>query len=193
MVEGGICSYDHGSQLDEAVAFIEAHRQFVAFITIDIGANDFACADLSCVPGGVASIQANLPTILAALRGAAGPDIPVVGMTIYNPFLGAWLTGPEGQAFAQFSTFQGIVPINQLLRGIFLAGGASVADVESAVSTTDFTTIVPLPGAGDVPLNVARICMWTWICAPPPLGPDNHANAAGYGVMARAFADQLGL
>jgi lysophospholipase L1-like esterase len=193
MVEGGICSYDHGSQLDEAVAFIEAHRQFVAFITIDIGANDFACADLSCVPGGVASIQANLPTILAALRGAAGPDIPVVGMTIYNPFLGAWLTGPEGQAFAQFSTFQGIVPINQLLRGIFLAGGASVADVESAFSTTDFTTIVPLPGAGDVPLNVARICMWTWICAPPPLGPDNHANAAGYGVMARAFADPLGL
>jgi hypothetical protein len=138
MIEGGICSYDHGSQLDEAVAFIEAHRQFVAFITIDIGANDFDCADLSCVPGGVASIQANLPTILAELRAAAGPDIPIVGMTIYNPFLGAWLTGPDGQAFAQFSTFQGIAPINQLLRGIFHAGGGSVADVESAFSTTDF-------------------------------------------------------
>jgi lysophospholipase L1-like esterase len=193
LIDGGICTYENGSQLAEAVAFLRAHRQFVAFVTIDIGANDFACADLSCVPAGVGSIQANLPTILTALREAAGPDIPIVGMTIYNPFLGAWLTGPEGQEFAKFSTFQGIVPINQVLRGIFHAGGASVADVESAFSTTDFTTMVPLPGAGDVPLNVARICMWTWICAPAPYGPDNHANAAGYGVMARAFADQLGL
>ena len=65
MVDGGICTYDHGSQLDEAVAFLAAHRQFVAFITIDVGANDFACADLSCVPDGVAAIQTNLATILA--------------------------------------------------------------------------------------------------------------------------------
>jgi len=193
MIVGGICSYDHGSQLDEAVAFLEAHRQFIAFVTIDIGANDFTCADLSCVPAGVASMQANLPTILSALREAAGPDVPIVGMTLYNPFLGAWLTGPEGQQFAQMSTFEGIVPINQILRGIFVAGGASVADVEGAFSTTDFATLVPLPGVGDVPINVARICMWTWICAPAPLGPNNHPNAAGYGVMAGAFADQLGL
>ena len=193
MIGGGICTYDHGSQLDEAVAFLEAHRQFVAFVTVDIGANDFTCADLSCVPAGVASMQANLPTILSALRQAAGPDVPIVGMTLYNPFLGAWLSGPEGQQFAHVSTFQGIVPINQLLRGIYVAGSASVANVEGAFSTTDFETLVSLPGAGDVPLNVARICMWTWICAPAPLGPNNHANAAGYGVMARAFANQLGL
>jgi lysophospholipase L1-like esterase len=193
MIEGGICTYDHGSQLDEAVSFIRGHRQFVAFITIDLGANDFACADLSCVPAGVASIQGNLPGILAVLREAAGADMPIVGMSLYNPFLGAWLTGPDGQAFAELSTFQGIVPINDLLRAIFLAGGASVADVEGAFATTDFTTIVSLPGVGDVPLNVARICLWTWICAPAPLGPDNHANATGYGVMARAFADELGL
>ena len=43
MIAGGICSYDHGSQLDEAVAFLRAHRSFVAFVTIDIGANDFPC------------------------------------------------------------------------------------------------------------------------------------------------------
>ena len=48
-------------------------------MTIDIGANDFACADLACVPAGVASIQTNLPTILTALREAAGPDVPIVG------------------------------------------------------------------------------------------------------------------
>jgi len=34
---------------------------------------------------------------------------------------------------------------------------------------------------------VARICQWTWMCAPAPLGPDIHANTAGYGVIAKAF------
>ena len=193
MIHGGICTYRHGPQLDEAVAFLKAHRSHVAFITIDIGANDFPCSvDLSCVPGGIAAVQANLPVIMAALREAAGADVPIVGMSLYNPFLGYWFAGPEGQQFAMTTTFAAIVPLNDLFEGMFAAAGASTADVEGAFSTTDFTTIVSLPGAGDVPLNVARICMWTWVCAPPPLGPNNHANAAGYGVMAEAFAAELG-
>lgn len=193
MLNGGICSYAHGTQLDEAVAFLEAHREFVAFVTIDIGANDFACNDLSCVPAGVANVQANLPIIMAALREAAGPDVQIVGMNLYNPFLAAWFGGPEGQQFAQATTFGAILPINDMLAAIFAAFGAPTADVESAFSTTDFATIVSLPGAGDVPLNVARICAWTWVCAPAPLGPDNHANADGYAVIAIAFAAELGL
>ena len=193
MINGGICSYPHGSQLDEAVAFLESHRQFVAFVTIDIGANDFPCQAAECVPAGVGSIQSNLPTILAELRAAAGPNIPIVGMTIYNPFLANWMIGPEGQAFAQASATQLMGPVNGVLRGIFLAGGAQVADIEAAFSSNDFTTLVDLPGAGTVPLNVARICMWTWVCAPAPYGPDNHANEAGYGAIAHAFAIQLGL
>ncbi|HEY3036339.1 MAG TPA: hypothetical protein VGJ54_16990, partial [Streptosporangiaceae bacterium] len=33
----------------------------------------------------------------------------------------------------------------------------------------------------------AAICQWTWECAAPPRGPDEHANQAGYQVIARAF------
>ena len=193
MIDGGICAYDHGSQLDEAVAFLRGHRQFVAFITIDIGANDFPCQAAECIPAGVGTIQSNLPTILAKLRDAAGPGVPIVGMTLYNPFLANWLTGPQGQVIAQASATQLMGPVNQVLRGIFVAGGARVADIEEAFSSNDFATQVDLPGAGTVPLNVARICMWTWVCAPAPYGPDNHANEAGYGAIARAFAIQLGL
>jgi len=192
MIDGGICTYPHGSQLDEAVAFLEAHRSFVAFVTIDIGANDFPCYEAACIPAGVGSIQANLPVILAALREAVGPDVPIVGMTLYNPFLAAWLLGPEGQAFALASATQLIGPVNGLLGGIYLASGALVADIETAFSSNNFDTIVNL-GFGPIPLNVARICMWTWVCAPAPLGPDNHANAAGYGAIAGAFAIALGL
>ena len=193
MIDGGICAYDHGSQLDEAVAFLRGHRQFVAFITIDIGANDFPCQAAECIPAGVGTIQSNLPTILAKLRDAAGPGVPIVGMTLYNPFLANWLTGPQGQVIAQASATQLMGPVNQVLRGIFVAGGARVADIEEAFSSNDFAMQVDLPGAGTVPLNVARICMWTWVCAPAPYGPDNHANEAGYGAIARAFAIQLGL
>ena len=50
-----------------------------------------------------------------------------------------------------------------------------------------FTDTATLPGAGTVPLNVARICTWTWMCAPPPVGPNIHANATGYKVIAAAF------
>src|SRR5262249_52649183 len=103
MIDGGICSYPHGSQLDEAVWFLRSHRPHVAFVTIDIGANDFPCQDPSCIAAGVASIEQHLPAILATLRDAAGPDVPIVGMTIYNPFLAAWFQGPDGQATAQLS------------------------------------------------------------------------------------------
>ena len=113
-------------------------------------------------------------------------------MTIHNPFLAAWLQGTDGQVFAQLSAV-GLGQVNALLASIYLASGARVADVAGSFSSNDFTTLVPLPGAGNVPLNVARICQWTWVCAPPPLGPNNHPNAAGYGVMAATLASTLGL
>lgn len=193
MIAGGICTYPHGSQLDEAIAFLRSHQALVAFVTIDIGANDFPCQAAECIPAGVSAIQANLPSILAALRDAAGPNVPIVGMTLYNPFLAAWFLGPEGQAFAEASATQLMGPVNGVLRGLFEGSGVAVADIESAFSSNDFDTLVELPGAGTVPINVAKICMWTWVCAPAPLGPDNHANAAGYGVIAGAFAVELGL
>jgi hypothetical protein len=34
---------------------------------------------------------------------------------------------------------------------------------------------------------VARVCQWTWMCVPPPMGPNIHARPEGYRVMAGAF------
>jgi hypothetical protein len=114
-------------------------------------------------------------------------------MTIYNPFLANWLLGPEGQAVAQASATQLMGPVNGVLKSLFTASGIGYADIETAFSSNDFSTHADLGGGLIVPLNLARICMWTWVCAPAPYGPDNHANAAGYGAIAGAFAIVLGV
>jgi lysophospholipase L1-like esterase len=165
--------YAHKTQLAEAVAFLRAHREFVRLVTIDIGAND------ALGPGGAGEIAENLPTILAELRGAAGPDVPIVGMNYYGAFLPiAWA---EGGLPAVQANVAALVAFNDLLEGFYAAAGDSVADVESAFSATDVTLV------GGVPRNVSLICQWTWMCA---VG-DVHANTAGYAVIAQAFLDVL--
>jgi lysophospholipase L1-like esterase len=170
------CSFPHGSQLADAVNFLHAHRGFVSFVTLTIGANDIFQSD-----NGEVQIAANLPAILKALREAAGPGVPIVGMNYYNPFLVEWFSNPASLP----GHIAGIVAFNNLLEGIYAAFGDPVADVESAFSTTNTT---PVNG---VPLDVLRICQWTWMCVAPPLMPDIHANTAGYGVIAQAFASAL--
>ncbi len=191
MLDGSLHAYPHGSQLAEAVAFLRSHRREVAFVTIDIGFNDFPTHDLAGIALGLESIARNLPGILETLREAAGPEIPIVGMTIYDPYLDSWLSGSEGRELARVSLYEGVLPINVGLSAIFRAADLEIADVEGAFATSDFETMVPLEGYGMVPLNVARIHEWTWAGAPPPLGPDLHANARGYRVIAEAFARVL--
>jgi hypothetical protein len=42
-----------------------------------------------------------------------------------------------------------------------------------------------------VPLAVAQICKFTWMCAAAPRGPNIHANAQGYHKIAAVFAAKL--
>jgi lysophospholipase L1-like esterase len=191
MINGGLTTYPHGSQIEEAVAFLRKHRGSVEFVTLDIGFNDMPAYTLESIPVGLASIRRNLPVILGRLQEAAGPQVPIVGMTIYDPFLTMWLLGPEGQAIARSSVWDAIVPINAHFRELYRSAGLRVADVQGAFRTTDFETIVELPDVGLVPVNVALACQWTWGATPPPLGPDYHANARGYRAIAEAFAAVL--
>jgi lysophospholipase L1-like esterase len=191
MIEGGLTSYPHGSQIDEAVAFLRAHRGSVEFVTLDIGFNDIPEYSLESIPVGLANVSRNLPRILGRLQEAAGPQVPIVGMTSYDPFLTMWLLGPEGQTIARSSVWDAVVPINAHFCQIYRAAGLRLADVQGIFRTTDFETIVELPSAGPVPVNVALACQWTWGAAPPPLGPDFHANTLGYRAIAEAFAAVL--
>jgi lysophospholipase L1-like esterase len=188
MIADSRCPYETGSQLSDAVEFLDAHSGEVAFITIDLGVNDiFGCdGDPACF---IPQISTNLPHILNTLREHAGPGVPIVGMNYYNPSVVDWFDDPAaGEAAAA-----GIVAFNNFLESLYAGAGTPVADVESAFAVTDFTTLAELKGVGPVPLSVYNACTLTWICTGPPLGPDIHANNDGYGVIAEAFAAVLGV
>jgi lysophospholipase L1-like esterase len=195
---GSPCSYPQGSQLAAALAFIQAHRDEIGLITIDIGANDVdgcvagGTVSLSCVQAGLGTVGHDLPLILGALRRSAGGRALIAGMNLYDPFLASYLTGTAaGQAAAGQSVTLD-ESLGQLIAVADMAFGVRTADVQDAFSTADFTDTAALPGAGTVPLNVARICEWTWMCAQSPVGPNIHANAAGYRVIAAAFERAIG-
>jgi lysophospholipase L1-like esterase len=181
--------YDTGSQLGDAVAFLDAHPGEVAFITITFGANDFFIdcrGDVSCF---ITQVSTNLPFILDTLRDHVGPEVPIVGMNYYSPDVVQWFADPAaGEAAAA-----NLVAFNNFLESLYAGANVPVADVESAFAVTDFTTLVELKGVGPVPLSVYNACTLTWICTDPPLGPDVHPNKDGHAVIAEAFAAELGL
>jgi lysophospholipase L1-like esterase len=181
MLFGGspFCGYA-APQLSAAVAFLRAHRGETALVTIDIGGVDV----LDPAGGGFAAVQANLPAILAELRDAVGPSVPIVGMNYYSPTLPSLWNETHDLQTVQ-ARVAGLVAFNDLLETIYAAADDPVADVESAFDSTE-TNLVD-----GVPADVARLCTWTRLCTPPPLGPDLHPNDTGYAAIAQAFAQAL--
>lgn len=169
MLNGGVCAYTLGTQLAEAVQFIQTRR--VVLITLSIGGdNVLHCFSLggideTCVQEGLSAIGPDLAQILAVLRAAAGPRVPIVGTNYYDPFLAAWTLGPSGQALA-LASLQVTTFMNDLLGNLYFAFQVPVADVARAYRITDFTPVQVF----NLPLNVLLELRWTWIGALPRLG-----------------------
>ena len=190
MINGGICRYPAGSQLAAAVGFLQAHRGRVLLVTLDIGANDPEdCGGqpslgqlAECAVKDVPAAAGHLGTIVARLKAAAGPGVRIVGMNYYLPALAEWRSGLPGHVVA-WTAEKLAAAYNNMLGRVYATSGIRVANVFGAFETADFTR----PAGTSVPRNVALLCQWTWQCAAPPRGPNQHANRAGYQVIAREF------
>ncbi|ASU60360.1 GDSL-type esterase/lipase family protein [Nocardiopsis dassonvillei] len=142
-MEGGLpgCDprYEHGSQLEEAEAFLAGHRGEVDLVTLTIGANNFTrCVrgintpegqapdsgdvdiDRACVEEGLDRLREETPEIAERLREAAGPDTQIVGMTYYNPFLAFLLLDgdPAQQATAAAEEAEELFPETEARGGL---------------------------------------------------------------------------
>ncbi|MDX6658504.1 MAG: hypothetical protein QOH62_3297 [Solirubrobacteraceae bacterium] len=201
LLQGGASCQPRGQagQVQRAERYLAAHPE-VTLVTVDIGDNDVEpCVnigngdiDRACVQRGLARVRRNLPVIARRLRAAAGPSTHVVGLVDYDQFLSLWLKGSAGQAAARRSVSV-IRSLNSLATSIYRTAGLTVADAGARFATEDFTHQRLLPGVGQVPLAVYRICTLTWACGGrDPIGWDDHATAAGYRELAAAILDALG-
>jgi lysophospholipase L1-like esterase len=189
-----LCPYAEGTQLDQAVAVLGGGD--VAFVTLQIGTNDtFHCFnfrqgafDQACIDETLPKIATRLTSIVGKLR-AADPDVPIVGANYYDPLLALWTAPgfpPEGvRAVAEVWT-----ATNDTLEETYAALGIPVADVEAAFSSADFDTMVHVRAYGDLPLNVARVCEWTYACS-REFDHDFHPTTFGYSIMTQAWEEVL--
>jgi hypothetical protein len=116
------------------------------------------------------------------LRAAAGPKVPLIGLTYPDVFLGADVypalpATAARLALASESVLAFTSLINPTLAKAYAAArGAFVNVTAAAGATTPLTTTVTVAPYGTIPQAVARVCALTWYCQVGNI----HATTAGY-------------
>ena len=183
----GVHRYPTTTQAAAAEAFIEAHRGHIGLITVSIGGNDVTdCATgsdpIPCVATAVVGIHQNVTTLAAGLRNAAGPKVPIIGLTYPDVILGSYVYPSQPVtasrlALAMVSVVGFKSLINPVLAKVYASAGASFVDVTAATGAyTPLTKTVTVAPYGTIPQAVARVCTLTWYCAVGNI----HATNAGY-------------
>ena len=173
-----------GGQMEKALAEIESRRDDgiagneVAVITIDIGANDFIpliLGDSPCLSNPLAeacqeaaasaltTFRSNFADIMRRLRAAAGPEVEITAVGLYNP-----LSGTDGPFDA--------------------VGDAAVELFNSTVAAA--ATEIQARFADIFPLFQDRGSELTHVAEVPP---DVHPNDGGHYLMAQVVVTALGL
>ena len=196
MINGGDkCYKAPDNQLADALAFLKAHEGQTGLVTLDLGFNDIApclrglTVNTDCVNQSIALLQSQLPTIIAALKNEAGPNVTFVGLNHYNPYLARALTSSRGAKFAAASV--GVIQqLNTTLQQVYSSFSIPTANVVKS-----FTLNAPhqkkTPMINNIPVNAVQACSLTWMCSHPPYGPNIHPNNAGYEAITDAIAALL--
>jgi lysophospholipase L1-like esterase len=183
----GAVPYPTTTQAAAAEAFITLHRGHIGLITVSIGGNDVtACATAtnptSCVGTAVTGIKTNVATLASGLRAAAGPKVPIMGLTYPDVILGEYVYPSVPATAARISLAQLSVVafkslINPALTTAYAPSGGVLVDVTSATGGyTPLTRTETLSPYGTIPVAVAKVCTLTWFCKEGNI----HATTTGY-------------
>jgi hypothetical protein len=150
-----------------------------------------ACASqsnpISCVATAVSGITRNVTSLAAALRTAAGPKVPLIGLTYPDVILGSYVypTHPAGAgalSLAKLSVVAFKSLINPALAKAYGAAQGSLVDVTKATGAyVPLTKTVHSRTYGTIPAAVASVCTLTWFCAQGNI----HATTKGYTLIGK--------
>ncbi len=190
----GAPTYPRQTQAGAAEAFLTQHAGKIGLVTVSIGGNDLtACAStadpIGCVGTALTTINADLGVLLPALRAAAGPDVPIVGITYPDVLLGDYLSAnPTSKSLASLSVTAFMSLINPALQKDYAAVGATFVDVTAATGAyTPFSQTTTLAPYGTIPVAVAQVCQLTFFCQ----YQDIHPRTVGYTKIATLIAATL--
>lgn len=161
-----------GTQMAYALHFLTTHKKTMRLVTIDIGANDaFLCQEstndgcVSELPGVLTTIETNLATMFADLRGT-GYAGPIVVLTYYS----LNYSDPQQVVLTGY--------LDQAIAAVTTASGGIVADGFNAFKG-------PSMAFGGDPCAAGLLI-------PLPAGGCNiHPSAAGQKLLARTIAAVL--
>jgi lysophospholipase L1-like esterase len=193
---GGV-TYPTTTQIAAAQAFLVAHQGHIGLITVSIGGNDvLACAHqgsvASCVATEANIVKSNVTTLVADLRAAAGPKVPIIGSTYPDVILGLYVypTNPASAAtvnLAKLSVVGFKAIVNPALSQAYASSNAKLVDVTAASGAyVPLTKTVNSKTYGVIPVAVARTCTYSWFCAQGNI----HATTTGYTLIGKLIVAQ---
>ena len=194
-VKGDRCYTPPTTQLSLSLRYLKRHHGLPGVVTIDLGLNNIRpcishlTVGEACAARQSALVVQDLPIVLKDLAKAAGPRVRFIGLEYEDPFLSDYLDGTAGPELATQTLFA-MDRFNAALHEVYAAANVPVANIPAAFKSDD-STRVTIDNVGVIPENVIEICQLTWMCQPPPYGPDAHPNNEGYMAIAEAVAANL--
>jgi hypothetical protein len=170
-----VCNNLPTTQLSRSVDALINYGNEDGLVTIDLGFNDIRPCIMpkkvneACVDRGINDVRRDLE--------------------YSDPYLGYYLDGPTGPTVAS-ETLTAMTLMNTTLAHAYGGAGIPVANVPGSYKSANKSLQV-MANVGTIPDDVAMTCQWTWMCTPPPFGPDDHPNNAGYMIIARAIVATL--
>ncbi len=183
----GVMTYPTTTQEAAALTFLAAHKGHIGLITVSIGGNDVtACATqanpIGCVSTAVTAITKNVSSLAASLRAAAGPGVPLIGLTYPDVILGSYVYPKQpaptaAVSLAKLSVVAFKALINPALSKSYASANGTLVDVTKATGAyVPLTRRVHSRTYGTIPAAVASVCTLTWYCAQGNI----HATTKGY-------------
>jgi hypothetical protein len=144
---------------------------------------------MACFAQALPRAKKNLAVLVAVLRRAAGPTVPIVGLTYPDVFLGLYTQADrtdKADAVASVAAFRRL--LNPTLKAAFATVDGDFEDVTRATGAyVTFGHTTHTVRYGTIPVAVADVCALTSYCRIR----DVHPTTPGYTVIAKLIVQAL--